>query len=165
MNKETTITTNADDVYKAFLELNTKEMKKALKTGITKAANSLRQATRKSLKTALPQSNVKSPKYNDKMTDAVMRSKIVENRQHEISAKVHIMGTRNTGSGTFRARFFELGTKLRKTRKGYNRGQLKGLYFFRSANAAFQQEYEKTLNNEIEKAIDKINKAKTNKRI
>ena len=163
MSKETTITTNADEVYKAFLELNTKEMKKALKTGITKAANSLRQATRKSLKTALPQSNVKSPKYNDKMTDAVMRSKIEESKQHEISAKVHIMGTRNTGSGTFRARFFEKGTGLRRTRKGYNRGQLKGLYFFQSANAAFQQEYEKTLNNEIAKAIKKINDSKTNK--
>ena len=163
MSKETTITTNADEVYKAFLELNTKEMKKALKTGITKAANSLRQATRKSLKTALPQSNVKSPKYNDKMTDAVRRSKIEESKQHEISAKVHIMGTRNTGSGTYRTRFFEKGTGLRRTRKGYNRGQLKGLYFFQSANAAFQQEYEKTLNNEIAKAIKKINDSKTNK--
>lgn len=165
MSKETTITTNADEVYKAFLDLNAKEMKKALKTAITKAANSLKQATRKSLKTALPQSNVKGPKYNDKLTDAVMRSKVTESRQHEISAKVHIMGTRNTGSGTFRARFFELGTKLRRTRKGYNRGQLKGLYFFKSANAAFQQDYEKTLNNEIAKAIDKINKTKADKHI
>lgn len=159
MPRYTTITTNADKVYEQFLELTTKEMKKALKQGVTKAANQLRTATKKSLKQALPKSNVKG-RYNDKLVDAVMRSKVTEDKQHEISTKVHIMGNRNAGSGTFRLRFFEKGTGLRKTRKGYNRGMIKGLFFFQSANTAFQSDYNNILNDEIAKAIDKINKQK-----
>lgn len=159
MSKETTIKTNADEVYKAFLELNTKEMKKALKTGITKAANQLRTATKKTLRAALPKSNVKG-RYNDKLVDAVRRSKVEEDKQHEISAKVHIMGTRSTGSGTFRTRFFEKGTAPRKTSKGYNRGTIRALNFFQSANSSFQSDYSKILNDEIGKAIKKINDSK-----
>lgn len=159
MSKQTTITTNADEVYNKFLELTTKEMKKALKTGVTKAANQLRTATKKTLKQAFPKSNIKG-RYNDRLIDAVRRSKVEENKQHEISTKVHIMGNRDTGSGTFRLRFFEKGTTLRKTRKGYNRGSIKALYFFRDANSQFQQEYDKILTDEIARAIDKINKKK-----
>lgn len=159
MSKQTTITTNADEVYNKFLELTTKEMKKALKTGVTKAANQLRTATKKTLKQAFPKSNIKG-RYNDRLIDAVRRSKVEENKQHEISTKVHIMGNRDTGSGTFRLRFFETGTGLRKTRKGYNRGSIKALYFFKSANSQFQQQYDRILNDEIARAIDKINKQK-----
>lgn len=159
MSKQTTITTNADEVYNKFLELTTKEMKKALKQGVGKAANQLKNATKKSLKQALPESNRKG-KYNDKLVDAVRRSKVEENKQHEITTKVHIMGVKNTGSGTFRLRFFEKGTGLRKTRKGYSRGSIKALYFFRDANATFQQEYDRILNDEINKVIDKINRQK-----
>ena len=96
MSKETTIITNADEVYSKFLQLTTKEMKKALKTGVTKAANQLKNATKKTLRQALPESNRKG-KYNDKLVDAVRRSKLEENKQHEISTKVHIMGVKNTG--------------------------------------------------------------------
>jgi HK97 gp10 family phage protein len=159
MSKQTTITTNADEVYNKFLELTTKEMKKALKQGVGKAANQLKNATKKSLKQALPESNRKG-KYNDKLVDAVRRSKFEENKNHEILTKVCIMGVKNTGSGTFRLRFFEKGTGLRKTRKGYNRGSINALYFFRNANATFQQEYDKILTDEINKVIDKINRQK-----
>lgn len=163
MSKETTITTNADKVYDDFLELSTKEMRKALKTGITKAANQLRTATKKSLKSALPKSNVKG-RYNDRLVDAVKRSKVSESKSHEISTKVHIMGTRDTGSGTFRLRFFELGTVPRKTRRGYNRGSLKALRFFANANASFSEDYGKILNDEIAKAVENINRKKTNRK-
>lgn len=160
MSKQTTIQTNADEVYNSFLELNRKEMRKALRSAVTTAANKLRGDTKKVFRSALPAAKSHSAKYNDTLLDAVKRSKVEESKIGEISAKVHIMGTRSTGSGTFRARFFEKGTKQRTTRKGYNRGTIRPLAFFSTANTAFQSEYDKTINEAIEKAVNKINQAK-----
>ena len=160
MSKQTTIQTNADEVYKSFLDLNRKEMRKALRSAIGSAATKLRGNTRKLFRSALPAAKRHNPKYNDTLLDAVKRSKVEESKNGEISAKVHIMGTRSTGSGTFRARFFEKGTKQRATRKGYNRGTIRPLAYFSTANAAFQSEYDKTINEAIEKAVNKINQAK-----
>lgn len=160
MSKSTTIETNAVEVYDKFLDLTTKEMRKALRSAVTTAASKLRGETRKVFRSVLPAAKSHSTKYNDTLLDAVKRSKVEETKQGEISAKVHIMGSRNTGSGTFRARFFEKGTRPRTTRKGYNRGTIRPLAFFAAANATFQGEYDKILNSEISKAIERINKAK-----
>lgn len=160
MSRTTTIVTNADEVYNKFLDLSTKEMRKALRQGVQNAANKLRGETKRVFRSALPAARHHNAKYNDTLLDAVKRSKVEETKQGEISAKVHIMGTRNTGSGTFRARFFEKGTKPRRTRKGYNRGSIAPLGFFATANATFQGDYDKILNNEISKAIERINRAK-----
>jgi hypothetical protein len=50
--------------------------------------------------------------FKDRLIDAVRVSK-VEATGSELATKVHIMGVRSSGSGTFRARFFEGGTKPR----------------------------------------------------
>lgn len=160
MSRTTTIVTNADEVYDKFLELTTKEMRKALRKGVQNAANKLRGETKKVFRSALPAARHRNTKYNDTLLDAVRRSKVEETKRGEISAKVHIMGTRNTGSGTFRARFFEKGTKARRTRKGHNRGAITAIGFFATANTTFNVEYDKILNGEISKAIERINRAK-----
>ena len=160
MSKSVTIETNADQVYNSFLNLTTKEMRKALRQGVQNAANKLRGETKKVFRSALPAARHRNTKYNDTLLDAVKRSKVEENQRGEISAKVHIMGTRNTGSGTFRARFFEKGTRQRRTRKGYNRGSIAPLGFFATANASFGADYNNILNNEIAKAIERINNAR-----
>jgi len=160
MSKSTTIETNADKVFESFLELNNKEMRKALRQGVQNAANKLRGETKKVFRSALPAARRRNAKYNDTLLDAVKRSKVEETKRGEISAKVHIMGIRNVGSGTFRARFFEKGTTLRRTRKGYNRGSVAPLGYFATANTTFRGEYDKILNGEISKAIERINRAK-----
>lgn len=160
MSKQTTIETNADEVYKSFLDLNRKEMRKALRSAIGSAATKLRGNTRKLFRLALPAAKRHNPKYNDTLLDAVKRSKVEESKNGEISAKVHIMGTYRTGSGTYRARFFEKGTAQRYTRKGYNRGSIQPIGFFANANAAFQAEYDRILNEAIDKAVNKINNSK-----
>lgn len=160
MSKSVTIETNADQVYNSFLNLTTKEMRKALRQGVQNAANKLRGETKRVFRSALPAARRHNSKYNDTLLDAVKRSKVEENQRGEISAKVHIMGTRNTGSGTFRARFYEKGTRQRRTRKGYNRGSIAPLGFFATANASFGADYNNILNNEIAKAIERINNAR-----
>ena len=62
---------------------------------------------------AMPVANRPSQSgYKDKLIDAVRVSK-VQSTGDEVTTKVHIMGVRSSGSGTFRARFFEGGTKER----------------------------------------------------
>lgn len=55
-------------------------------------------------------SNNPNPKYNDLLSDAIRISRVDE---VDSAIKVHIMGVRSKGSGTFRLRFFENGTKER----------------------------------------------------
>ena len=138
-------------------------MRQTLRKAVQTAANKLRGDTKRIFKSSLPTARNRNPKYNDTLVDAVRKSKVEETSRGEISSKVHIMGTRATGSGTYRARFFEKGTAQRHTRKGYNRGSLKALYFFQSANTTFQSDYDKILNDAIAKAIAKINAKKNNK--
>ena len=159
MSKSTTIETNADKVYAEFKELSTKEMRKALRNAISRAASQLQRETKKELRKSMPTATRKG-RYPDSLADAVKRSKIEETKRGEISAKVHIMGSRRTGSGTFRLRFFEKGTTPRRTSKGYNRGSIKALHFFASAQSAFYAEYDRILTDEIQKAINKINAKK-----
>lgn len=156
MSKSTTIETNADKVFEAFRELSTKEMRRALRSAIGHAASQLQRETKKELRKSMPTATRKG-RYPDSLTDAVLRSKIQETKKGEISAKVHIMGNRRTGSGTFRLRFFEKGTTPRRTSKGYNRGSIKALHFFASAQSAFYAEYDRILSDEIQKAINKLN--------
>lgn len=159
MSRQVNITTNTEEVFKKFKELSLKEMRKVLKKALNSTASKLKSNTKKTFKRALPNAGKKG-RYADTLQDAVRRSKIEENKNGEMSVKVHIMGSRNTGSGTYRAKFFETGTGQRKTRKGYNRGAIKPLHFFKQANSGFNKDYENTFNSELNKAIEKINKTK-----
>lgn len=85
--------------------------KKALYAG----AFFLRDCIRKSIISNIPKATVRNPKYNDTLADAPRFTK-----PDGSSLTVHALGSGATGSGTFRARFFEAGTKDRyqKTYRG-----------------------------------------------
>ena len=82
---------------------------------------------------AMPVANRPSQSgYKDKLIDAVRVSK-VQSSGDEVTTKVHIMGVRSSGSGTFRARFFEGGTKERQSKSGKKLGKIEALNFFQKA--------------------------------
>ena len=82
---------------------------------------------------AMPVANRPSQSgYKDKLIDAVRVSK-VQSTGDEVTTKVHIMGVRSSGSGTFRARFFEGGTKERTSKSGKKLGKIEALNFFQKA--------------------------------
>lgn len=119
-----------------WLELNgPKYFKAALYSG----ASVLKEQTKENLSSALPASTHHNPKYSDTLMDAVRNSKT----EGDVIT-VHILGTRNSTSGTYRTRFFEKGTKKRyqktyrgvKLKKKRYLGQLKPLNFFSSAIAS-----------------------------
>ena len=111
--------------------------------------------------------------YEDKIEDAVRVSKIEGDYGEELTQKVHIMGTRKSGSGTFRARFFEGGTKNRFARsavnrngiriqlkKGKNLGSIAPRWFFRSAQSSVFPTLPSIYASEIQKAVNKINSSR-----
>ena len=133
--------------------LSTKKIMNIEKKALRKAANELRKEARSNLRRAMPNAN-KRGKYKDTLVQGVLSStyEVAEGME----AKVHIMGVRDSSSGTFRTRFFETGTVQRKTKKGYNRGAIKPINFFGSAIDASKDKVASTLDEELSKAIQKI---------
>lgn len=75
----------------------------------------LKEETKEQMLAKLPAAAHRNPRYDDTLLDAVRNTRADGN---EVS--VHILGSRAPGSGTYRARFFEGGTKERfqKTYRG-----------------------------------------------
>ena len=140
------------------------------KRALNKAAGKLKRDTKKAFKKALPFVVTKNPKYNDTMLDAVRSSKVKVQGEGQLSVAIHVMGTRKKGSGTFRARFFEGGTKDR-TMPAYTDslgrhyknkrsiGQIKPLYFFRDTISNMNK-VQPDINGVLEEEINKLNNKK-----
>ena len=110
-------------------------MPRVEKYALYKAAAFLRDEVRKSIISNVPKSTVRNPKYIDTMADAARFTKV-----DGASLTVHALGTPVSGSGTYRARFFEAGTKERyqktfngvKLKKKRRLGHITGTNFFSS---------------------------------
>lgn len=134
--------------------LSTRQIMGIQRKALRKAANVLRTDARSKFRKELPSASRKSKKYSDSLIKAIMTS--VKEGDEGIDAKVHVMGTRSKTSGTFRTRFFEGGTEVRKTKKGYNRGKIKPLNFFQSAVDSTRNKVQSTLDSELSKTIQEI---------
>lgn len=102
-----------------FLDNFTDVVYKAKASALRKAAKVVKDATVNAFK-ATGVSYAKNPKYNDTLIEGVRTTAIKDGD----TIGVHILGTRASGSGTFRLRFFEHGTKERVA-KQYNGKPLK----------------------------------------
>ena len=160
-------TTEMQKMVKYFTEKDWKTVKKRT---ISKAAAKLKRDVKKSFKTKLPFAQDKNPKYNDKMLDAVRTSKVEDNGLAELKIKVHVLGTRKKGSGTFRARFFEGGTKERtmspyvdKLGRHYvntrSTGHIQALNFFKETISNLNPT-EQQIHQDLEEQINKLNNKK-----
>lgn len=164
----TGLETNIEEVFNAFCDLTQKEMKGVVKKAIGKAEKELKTQTVTNLISSINERGRSRFMYDDSIEDAVRASKVKGDYGEELEGKVHIMGTRDKGSGTYRARFLEKGTKIRaaKTWKGKplqkqrNLGSIKPKWFFRSANVTVLPQIERIYMAEIDKAIQKINNTK-----
>lgn len=168
--------TNVEQVFESFCALTQKEMTGAVKKALRSGAVALKKQTQQNLTSSLETRNNrhwykgKEVFYNDEIEDAVRIGKMNNGYGdgEDISIKVHIMGSRDKGSGTFRARFLEKGTKERKARtyKGKplkderSLGFIRPKWFFRSANAQVEPQLQRIYMTAIDKACQKINKTK-----
>lgn len=110
--------------FEESLKISIQELKKQYKTILGAGAAELKKETKKELIAAVPAASRSSRKYDDRLIDAV-RSFVMKDEENP-EAYVHIMGTRKSKSGTFRARFFESGTQERTIKSGKFSGKKVG---------------------------------------
>lgn len=143
-------------VFNMLNELKTKEIRRIERKSLSRTAGLLKRSVKQTFKKELPAATQTSEKYSDKLIDAI-RSTVYE-EQNEMMVKVHAMGSRKKDSGTFRARFWAVGTKERDG-DGHYRGSIKATNFFSkgidAASSKAVQTLNKTYTSELQKVIDK----------
>lgn len=160
--------TNIVEMFEKFRDLTAKEMSKAVKRALNKAAAQLQSQTKANLSTMIKSDTGGHGKFNDRLSDGVRRVGAKGSYDEELTAVVHVMGTMASGSGTYRLRMLEGGTKERYAqtykgqplRKPRYLGQLKPMQFFKNANDMIEPQLERIYVEEIDKTIEKINASK-----
>ena len=135
-----------------------KVMSRAEQSALRKGANVIKKNTKQNLRSTGIKVKKPSDKYTDRLIDGVRTSKVKDG-----SIVVHVMGTRKTGSGTFRLRFFEGGTRERyaTTYKGHQLkkkrrlGHIKSYNFFNSSLNSSQSDIINAMDVQLTKYIEK----------
>lgn len=145
---------NVDDkeVIQALSRLSFKQMNKAYKEGMKKALDPILKQTKINLrKSGIKNVNKpyigKNGKKYPSMIQGVKTSVYMGNTEDSYG-KVHIMKE-------FRLKWFEKGTSIRKTSKGWNRGSIKPKWFFASAVSQRSKEAVSNLDENIRNSIIK----------
>lgn len=141
------VTVDAKQVIQMFRDLDHREQKKVYRTALRQASGILVKETRSNLR------NIVSGKITNKREgwkrtlSTGIRVSVDKNADQ---ASVHIMGDH-------RLKWFEKGTGLRRTKKGYNRGQMKAHYFFKDAQKSKEREVFASIERLITESIIKVN--------
>lgn len=144
------ITVDDKEVIKALSNLSFKQMNKAYRNGMKKSLDPILKQTKQNLRNSGIR-NVNKPyigkngKKYISMLQGVKTSVYIGDTEDSYG-KVHIMKE-------FRLKWFEKGTQLRKTRKGYNRGSIKPKWFFATAVRQKQNEAVNNLDENIRNSI------------
>ena len=142
------------ELYSKIDSLTGKDLKKAILSSLRSSASILRRETDKQFKSRVKLGKSYSKSKNGKAVIGKRSIARVVIDKKNLSAKVHIMDD-------FRAKFFELGTKKRYTRQGFNRkpayrGSIEAGYHFRKAQEITRDKIFNEMSNGVGKAIDKI---------
>lgn len=141
------------EVILALSRLSFKQMNKAYRTAMKKSLDPILKQTKANLRSSgikhvtKPYVSKKTGKRYPSMVQGVRTSVYIGNTEDSYG-KVHIMKE-------FRLKFFEMGTSIRQTRKGYNRGSITPKWFFRQAVDQKSREAEQTLDDNIRESIMK----------
>lgn len=138
------------DIIKALSNLSFKQMNKAYRTGMKKSLDPILKQTKVNLRNSGIK-NVNKPYIgkNGKRYISMMqgvKTSVYVGKTEDSFGKVHIMKE-------FRLKWFEKGTSLRKTSKGWNRGEIKPKWFFKDAVMQRSKEAEQSLDENIKQSI------------
>lgn len=152
MNGENGVKVDDREVIKALSRLSFKQMNKAYKEGMKKALDPILKQTKINLRNSgirnvnKPYTGKNGKKYPS-MIQGVKTSVYIGDTEDSYG-KVHIMKE-------FRLKWFEKGTSIRKTRKGYNRGSIKPKWFFANAVSQMSKQAAESLDENIRNSIIK----------
>lgn len=160
--------TDIERIWDEFQQLTKVEMSKAVKRALNKAANILKNQTKANLESMIKNHGTTMPKYNDYLKEGVIMHSAKGAYDSDLTSVVHIMGKQSSGTSTFILRMLEGGTKERYAVKYRGKplqkprylGQIKPMYFFKSANQSIEPQLEHIYLEEIDKTIEKINHQK-----
>ena len=144
------VTVDDKEIIKALSNLSFKQMNKAYRNGMKKSLDPILKQTKQNLRNSGIR-NVNKPyigkngKKYISMLQGVKTSVYIGDTEDSYG-KVHIMKE-------FRLKWFEKGTSIRKTRKGYNRGSIKPKWFFATAVRQRQNEAINNLDENIRNSI------------
>ena len=144
------LTVDDRELILALNRMSPKKMNAAYKKAMKKSLDPIVKQTKVNLR----KSGIKnvSRKYVSKKTGREYRSMLsgvmtsINMNGEDAYGKVHIMKE-------FRLKWFEKGTMLRKTDKGWNRGRITPRWFFKSAVDSKSKEAANTLDENIRKSI------------
>lgn len=152
MNGENGVKVDDREIIKALSRLSFKQMNKAYREGMKKALDPILKQTKINLRNSgirnvsKPYTGKNGRKYPS-MIQGVKTSVYIGDTE-DSWGKVHIMKE-------FRLKFFEKGTSIRKTRKGYNRGSIKPKWFFANAVSQMSKQAAESLDENIRNSIIK----------
>lgn len=152
MNGENGVKVDDREVIKALSRLSFKQMNKAYKEGMKKALDPILKQTKINLRNSgirnvsKPYTGKNGKKYPS-MIQGVKTSVYIGDTEDSYG-KVHIMKE-------FRLKFFEKGTSIRKTSKGWNRGSIKPKWFFANAVRQMSKQAAESLDENIRNSIIK----------
>lgn len=164
------VTIQTNDVI-AYLDRADTDLRSAEVHGLYVILTKLVEQTKQNMLAAVPRAGQpirpmkrKGSTYatkGDSMLDALRRS-IHKKGDNIIEGTVHIMGSRDIGSGTFITRFFEGGTKVRmegrgKGKKKKSHGKLNAYKFFSNAVNQANSMIDQLLMQSLEETINKLN--------
>lgn len=139
---------NDSSVQNLFKALEDDSRKRIILTALKAGGQKLLEETKMQLRTKLGAGASTPNRWNGKTLESGIKLKVLKDY---CEVDVNIMGD-------FRLKFFEKGTKLRKTRQTKaNRGQIRGRYFFQAARAK-EDEITSVINNSIAESLKKIAK-------
>lgn len=161
-------------VFSEYCQFTSNQMDKAVKRALYAGAKQLQAKTKENATAGMKTRNNKQwyngqiITFTDKIEDAVMIGKYNGDFETEQSLTVHVMGNRKKGSGTYRFRFLEKGTKNReaKTYKGKplkknrNLKSISGQWWFKNAQQEVFPNLPGIYMGEIQKTVEKINNTK-----
>ena len=144
--RETILEIDARQVYRMFANLSLKNQTKAHREALKKGSSILVTAARRNLRKEFGTTATKKASKTGKSLQSGIRYWVGKQGNF---AKVHIMGD-------FRLKWFEKGTASRNTEKKFNRGKIRGKYFFKEAKSQTEAKVFNSITNYLKKAIIKL---------
>ena len=140
--------------FKGLFDKTDKRLMSAARHGVSEAINKLIDSTRSNISSSWFNST-SSKKYGVPLIEGA-RGYMYKGAA---TGFVHILGDTKHNDGTWRLRFFEGGTKPRKSKNGKTYGSIRPAYFFESVKASSDTIAMSEIETAIQNAIDEINKS------
>lgn len=138
--------------FKELFDKSNLRIRAAVRHGISQAANVIKEKTERNIRSSSFRSTT-SRTYSAPLIEGVKAYL----HKGELSGFVDILGNTRTNDGTWRLRFFEGGTKNRKSKYGRSYGSIGAEWFFDRAVSSVGSDAVDMIQRSIENAINEIN--------